>query len=174
MSRAVRIYLHDRPRECAGNRVQLYSSHKHAWRVELLDGIRLRWKLEANGKLAHATPGSSSSLDSQLLPPPCVSFTDSFRVTPMYELCARVRTRALFSLLSRFTYAQPRVQMHRTQRRTRPTPPPTGVHPIASRFLSRAAPPYTLTRRFLRSLSRTLSPTLEILVTHLPIISQSS
>lgn len=37
-------------------------------------------------------------------------------------------------------------------------PPPTAVHPIASRFLSRAVPPYTLTRRFLRSLPHSRPP----------------
>lgn len=109
------------------------------------------------------------------LSPTLYIVTHSFCITPtMYELSVhrhyppiqRVHVRAD----ARATHAHTDAYDQHIQ-----VPPPTAVHPIASRFLSRAV--YILTflsiyRRLSRSLLLSLS--LWDSRTHLPIISQSS
>lgn len=136
----MRIYLVRKEKGKQYNVIRLASTGGR--RVEFLDGIRGRWKLGAYG--------NSRTHDAQLvffirLAPPlsalCVA-THSFGATPTYAWCAR--TQALSPL---FNWSHMRV---RTRTRvftlthaTDKVPPPTAVHPIASRFLSRTAPPCT-------------------------------
>lgn len=169
---SIEIYLYRGTRECRGkwyNFIRLVSMHgRSGYWMEFDEGGN--WK-----QTGICTRDAWLVFLTWLAPlfPTLRVVTHSFCVTPMHELCAR--TRALFSLLSRFIRADAgkqrmHIQTHATN--TLKVPPPTAVHPIASRFLSRAAPPYTqLADSCALSLTLALP---RILVTHLPIISQSS
>lgn len=71
-----------------------------------------------------------------------------------------MRVRGHYFPCSAGSHTRRRASMHiqTYATNTLKVPPPTAVHPIASRFLSRAVPPYTLTRRFLRSLPHSRPP----------------
>lgn len=149
----IRIYL------IGGTRIdrkmiQFYSFSKHAWRIGLLDGIRRRWKLEANGNLhtRRLTRLPHLSLSSTL----CV-VTHSFCVTRIYE---RVHRHHFYCSADSHTRIARAMHAHTDARNHKlKVPPPTAAHPIASRFLSRAVPSLHPHSQIL-ALSPLLSPSL--------------
>lgn len=165
--------------EGRGNDTLLFASQSRVavGRV-YVDGIWQRWKRKTE-RLAHTTRRlfliRLASLSSTLLT----------RSVPHRCTCAMHVHRQIISLINGShrrrrprTSIHPYTLTHATD--TLKVPPPTAVHPIASRFLSRAVPPYTplylsqLSRSLPLSLILALSSLFRILVTHLPIISQSS
>lgn len=140
-------------------------------------------KVETGGKRepAHATSDSSSFTRLASLSPTLRIVTHSFRVTPTYDLCARFTRALLFPVqqvriraAARRTHAHTeytgaRMRDQHAQSNLRPLPfiQSHDAFSLAQCLLT------TLTCRFLRSLPCTLTLP-GILVTHLPIISQSS
>lgn len=102
--------------EWARKMIQFYSGRKHAWRVGLPDGIRRRWKREANGRnLRYLHTHDAWLVFLTWLSHPSYPYPiHRYPLVPCHTdaiFCARIRT--LFSLFGRFTFAQPREErMH--------------------------------------------------------------